>query len=243
MLNDDDEELREMAADIASKCFSVEILTPRLPLATTVWMASFLSRTFPKSQGLFEGALVRFMGNRRDKRLFNPVSDHLAALQKESTILFVEEKQNLYIDDVRETEIWSSVLAKLDYSNFTTELRQEFSSWVSEGLVAICDELRKGQAKGLLGWMSRPDSFALSMRLIHGAKVVLLTNGLGCSDLALSVIRRTLQEFLDICGDSEIYEPWITGVKSALDPENASYANVLQASFSAVGTGLAMRQA
>lgn len=242
LLNDDDEELRDMAAVVASRCFSIEISTPRLPFATTVWLADFLSRSFPKSEALFEGALFRFMGSRRGSRLFSPVADHLATVQKESTVLFVAEKQNLYIDDIRETEIWSNVLIQLDYSEFTKALRPQFFSWISNGLVALCEQLRTGDAKGLLGWMSRPDSFALSMRLVHGARAVLLTKGLGCSDLDLVDLRRILHELLEICGESEIYTPWTRGAKAALEAESSSHATILQANFDIPSTDLPIRQ-
>ncbi|WEW57008.1 hypothetical protein PRK78_002467 [Emydomyces testavorans] len=231
ILNDDAEEIRDAGAHIASKILLAEFLTPKLPLASTVALAGFFAQFFPTSQGVFEGALFRFMGGHRNKCPFTSVSELFAELHKGSTVLFVEEKQNLYIDEVREIEIWSSVLARLDYHNCTADLRRKFFSWVSNGLATFCEEVRKDQAMGILGWMSVSDAFAVTMRLIYGAKVLLVTEGLGCPDSNLSTLQVALQELKGIGDSAGTYEPWISGVNSALDPKDASDTSVLQASF------------
>ncbi|EAS34462.3 HEAT repeat protein [Coccidioides immitis RS] len=241
MLNDDDEELRDASTHIASNFFSDLLPTPELPLTTNVTLARFVTQFFPISHKVFEGALFRFMGNRGDKVSFTPIRDQLNELQKESTVLFLEEKQNLYIDEVREIEIWSSVLAQLDHSGPPTDLGLKFVSWVCEGLSELREELRKKQARGILGWMSGPDALAMSMRLIHGAKVLLATNAFGCPAYKTSTIHDTLQDMLEIGESAGIYEPWIAAVENALNQKSTSYGSSLQASFNAVRTSLVIR--
>ncbi|EEP81370.1 predicted protein [Uncinocarpus reesii 1704] len=245
MLNDDDEEIRDTAAHIASECHLAEFTMPRLPLATSVMLAGNLSRLFPQSYKVFEGALFHLLGNPRDRHPFPRVADELAEFQKESTVLFLEEKQNLYIDEVREIEIWSSVLIQLDYNGLPTNpLRSDFVSWVAGGLEALYDELRKDQAKGILGWTSRSDSFALSLRLVHGAKILLLTDGLGGTEynpkFDSSRIRVILEKLADLGDIAGMYGLWIAAVNSVLNPSDTSKM-CFQTSFDAVSTELAVR--
>ncbi|KZF21661.1 hypothetical protein L228DRAFT_283801 [Xylona heveae TC161] len=102
----------------------------------------------------------------------------LADALKEDDSLFVEEKQNLYIDEVREAEAWAELLMRLDptsssASNSSPENFAYFAKWIVDGLSALTETSKQRGMDGPLGWTAKPDVFTVGMRVICGAKVIL----------------------------------------------------------------------
>lgn len=179
MLNDDDEELRDMAAATASWVLSYSSINHSkavslAPLNASELLAEFISTNYSTSQLLCSKIFHYILGqvprvsDRLGKVNLTPVSDLISEYRKESTVLFVEEKQNLFIDDVREAELWSKsihLLAEASYNDGRT--LNEVFTWVSEGLAYLSTITADGAGKdGPLGWTSKPEIFTLGVRVI-----------------------------------------------------------------------------
>lgn len=80
--------------------------------------------------------------------------------------LFAVEEQNLFVDEVRETQRWSAVFAQLECRPEETWFRT-LVLWVREGLAALTEAA--GRDDGPLGWTSQPAVFALCTRVILSA--------------------------------------------------------------------------
>jgi hypothetical protein len=101
------------------------------------------------------------------------VEDQLLCLQRAEYALFAEEKQNLYIDDVRETRMWAKVAMQLAGTAAQSKAIEALSLWVKDGLVALKAKFEK-DADGPLGWTTDENAFLLGLRVVHAAELLLL---------------------------------------------------------------------
>jgi hypothetical protein len=100
------------------------------------------------------------------------VKDLLENLQQDSEALFEEERQNLYVDDVREVEIWSRTLRSME-SPEEGHLNS-LGDWILAALRDLRDYLNdKADFDGPLGLTSQPDTLILFVQVIKFAGVVL----------------------------------------------------------------------
>ncbi|KAJ9639502.1 hypothetical protein H2199_006537 [Coniosporium tulheliwenetii] len=186
-LNDDDDEIR----DVATKVVTRIIAGPRyrdgmadvVPLVASQRLAEYLAKTYPGSRDLCEEAVHRVMGS------VSPL-DVLQQTQKDSTVLFVQEKQNLFIDDVKEVVIWSRVLKSLSDEAVMRGRAAYFSKWIWSGLNVFMDAAKA--ERDVEGRRSRKGSF-------EGSRV-----------------RRLLREFADVGEASEVHELWLERIEAVL---------------------------
>ena len=184
MLNDDDDEIRDVAATIASSVMSYSSVSPDLVISlasvnASDLLATFIAQNYPTSRPLcnnvlqyLSGQQLRVSGPSTRQRL-TPVSELVPELRKESTVLFVEEKQNLFIDEIREVEIWAKELPRLAESAYAESVLAEVSTWVVDGLAYFCQLLAVDAGRdGLLGWTSKGELFTLGVRVISIAGVL-----------------------------------------------------------------------
>ena len=124
MLNDDDEEIRDLTSSTASWVLSYSSLSPGKsvslsPLDASALLATFIAQSYSTSLSLCNTAIQYMVGQKARisspmrRRKLIPVSDIISELRKESTVLFVEEKQNLFIDDIRDLDIWAKTILHL----------------------------------------------------------------------------------------------------------------------------------
>lgn len=222
-LNDDDEEIRDLSTSVCSRL----ILDKRyqanakdlFPLAASQKLAEHLSKQYATSRTLCLEAVKRMIGQRTnsDSVAFASVSSLLAEARDREGVLFAEERQNLFIDDVRETAVWSSVLKGLSLRAVTRELATALSQWVIEGL-AVLTEIARTKPDGPLGWTSKPEVFALGIRIIYVAEV-LLDWRTKTSKLSLSGahLRRALREFADAGEASDLHPMWLEKIEEVLE--------------------------
>lgn len=207
MLNDDDEELRDIAASTASWVLSYSSVSPDTavalgPLNANALLASFIIQHYSNSVQLSQrvmryltGQEPRTSGSDDDRPLVS-VSDLIAEYSRESTVLFVEEKQNLFIDEVREVDVWTRALVHLKRDACPRDLVQQMSSWASEGLEYLTSYLGRDVGRdGLLGWVSKPESFTLGVRLISLSSA-LASSGFAAAEF-MDVNQRELRKQLD----------------------------------------------
>ncbi|KAK8237864.1 putative death-receptor fusion protein-domain-containing protein [Phyllosticta capitalensis] len=112
--------------------------------------------------------------------LNTPVSELLDLAAKEDTALFATERQNLYIDPVREITEWSKFLTALPIPNGVddkpadaaiTSLAEALSKWAMAGIDSIIS-LANNKRDGVLGWGSQSKITTLVWAMIRVAAVL-----------------------------------------------------------------------
>lgn len=230
MLNDDDEELRDIAASTASWVLSYSSLSANTavalgPLNGSALLASFITEHYSGSAQLgkrilryLTGQEPRISGSDRDTRLV-AVSDLVAEYGQESTVLFVEEKQNLFIDEVREVDVWTRTLTHLERDACSHDLVEQISSWVSEGLEYLIEYLGQNSGKdGLLGWISKPESFTLLVRIISISSAF-ASPSFGASNYLATdpqVLRKQLEKLVDTGKSASMHGDLLSRIQSGL---------------------------
>ncbi|KAL4933322.1 THADA/TRM732 family protein [Aspergillus undulatus] len=186
LLNDDDEELRDIAASTASWILSYSSVSPSKavtlsPINASELFATFLADNYTQSQLLSTRAIRYILGleprigdssrSSESETTLMPVSYITSELRKESTILFEEEKQNLFIEAVREVDLWCEALTRL--AVLDEQLLKDVFSWVSDGLTCFSDILARPDGEdGLVGWIAKPEAYTLAVRVVSLASVM-----------------------------------------------------------------------
>ncbi|KAL1847167.1 hypothetical protein Plec18170_008731 [Paecilomyces lecythidis] len=227
MLNDDDEELREISASVASHLLSYSSISPGKAVAVAALTASellaeFIAIHYKSSCHLFRDAVRRVVGQPigpgGSQRRLVPVSQVASEYLKESTVLFVEEKQNLYIDDIREIKVWTEVLFGLEAQASDHTILQELSGWVTEGL-SYFTNLALSSNDGLLGWASKTDMFVLGMRVLSISKFLMSRSSmvLGHREEDRLILKDRIQSFLEAGRSANLHDDWLSKLESSFD--------------------------
>ena len=104
-----------------------------------------------------------------------PVAELLLEARTTQIAVFVEEKQNLYVDQVLEADGWANILVKMDAAAWKPTVVSELQSWTTNGLdylLQFCERMSDLEAVTLT---SLSEVYTLFMRVILSAKV--LVNG------------------------------------------------------------------
>lgn len=144
----------------------------------------------------------------------------LEALRPQFAV-FVEEKQNLYVDMAKEAEVWAEHLSKIDANAYIPEIADALEDWAADGLSHFIDTLMKSE-DAALGPTSVPDVFAICMRTILAARVILT---LPCPSSAQrksgrngeKPCRRWLQGLLEIGREKHLHSLLIDQINRALE--------------------------
>lgn len=217
LLNDDDDEIRDVAASTASWVLSHSSISPDAdvtlaPMNASALLAEFVVHSYADSSALGRRVLLyltgqepRISGSYESKRLI-PVSDLITEYRQDSTVLFEEEKQNLFIDDVREVGVWSRALVQLHKSAYVGTPLREVSTWASDGLTYLHSLVSPGaEPDGLLGWASKPEIFIL------GSRVIAIASALSPDDA-----RESLTHLLDSGRKVSLHGHWLAALSRVL---------------------------
>lgn len=231
MLNDDDEELRDIATSTASWVLSYSSVSlskavALSPLNAASLLAEFIARNYIDSRLLCH-KIIRYsvgqepqIGGSIDKTKLVPVSDTISELRKESTVLFVEEKQNLFIDEVREVNTWSKKLLCLSEASYDETTVKDLFTWVSGGLEYLVKITSDDAGKdGLLGWVSKPEIFALGTRVLNIAAVLVSKEfpASGYLGGGKAVLEGQLRSLLSNGKFACLHHDWILKIQAALE--------------------------
>lgn len=228
ILNDDDEELRDIAASTASWLLSYSSVSPSgsvtlSSLTASELISNFIVENYSDSSPLCSKAIryvtgqwPRINGSTLTTRL-TPVSSVVSELMKESTILFEEEKQNLFLEEVREADVWSSGLRRLSKDAYTQHLVGSMHRWVSDGLACLAETT--SSRDGLMGWASKPEMFSLGVRVIALAGVLVSKDFGGSTYLGegREDLTQKLQTLLDCGKAASLHENWLVRIQGALE--------------------------
>ena len=165
-MNDDDDEVREVAAQGAKRILGRNLAAIEAAERLLEW----LTERFGDDEVFQTAVACRMVGQTSgsgilaaDVREIEPVNEKLAAAMKFDDSLFAVEEQNLYIDEVRETQRWKRVFSSLSWDP-AAERFDLPRRWAASGLRALI-ELAKRE-DGPLGWTSQPAVFAVCSRIM-----------------------------------------------------------------------------
>ena len=223
-LIDDDDEVRDLGALTVSSFLASAAFEPSnksslslSPPAAQENLLDFFVNSYKNSTHLWMEAAHRLTGtdlikldlmqvrkheepNNRFSRStlhLRPVSELFVSARTIQNAVFVEEKQNLYIDTAKEAERWAEVLYQIDNPTRDTGLALAFETWTVEGLTYLIDTLQSS-TDGELGETSKPEVFTLITRVVLAAKVLMRCSSLVPSGEKDDVCAARLQKLLDI---------------------------------------------
>jgi hypothetical protein len=188
-------------------------------------LAQFIADNFAESLTLTEsvvryitGQQPRISGSDSSSRLLS-VSDILVEHRKESTVLFMEEKQNLFIDGVREVDVWAPALLRLKESAYKESVVRDLSCWASQGLAYLTELAGESAGQdGLLGWISKPEAFTLGVRLIGIASILVAENFPlpNYMSIGQDELRRQMQSLWIIGERASFHDEWLSRIQQGL---------------------------
>ncbi|CAL3968679.1 unnamed protein product [Diplocarpon coronariae] len=172
ILNDDDSDIRSLGA----KAVSIMLRKSVVPQAAIKALAErmldqngngFLSYVVAR----MTGTPIDQLGNGLVVVKLEPAITQFDRASQVDNKLFIEEKQNLWIDEVQEATIWCKVFQMLppksfgenDTDNFRHNLIQALLTWVTDSVGLLNKIARKD---GAIGWTSKPEVFAVLLRAI-----------------------------------------------------------------------------
>ena len=252
ILNDDDDDVREKGAEVVSWVLSVPNTATQPstreqstsffslnPPAASLGLLELLSSKYNSSEDFCIAVIERLTGLSGDPdvemkvpirptrivrdALSRSVSDLLRDAQKEDTHLFVEEKQNLYLDEVKEVEKWSRAFPTGLTEEFLREIMPELCTWLENGIENLVKTAERN-LDGPLGWTSKPEVYTLGMRVIMSSRVInraIKTNSPG--DQAMesrhSKLSESLQNMLDVGTRQQLHGSWLKELESAVQED------------------------
>ena len=193
MLQDDDDEIRSLAAAASSTFISAthaQDEAPTVPLLASQHLLTHLLTLFPSSAALGTHALVRLTAGASPKALFtHPFAAILDEATTPQTALFAQEKQNLYRDDVLDALSWTHVLSTPTLlSSLSTPVLEKAAEWTTAALAVLTTRF-EAEVDGALGWASRGEVFTLLIRVVCLADVVLQGSAKGRTGVKLGLAK------------------------------------------------------
>lgn len=227
-LNDDDEELRDIGADAASMILSEwnklhgnPAVGKIVPLAAADQFIAFLgscttSDDDDSMRTLSREVRNRVLGDALNNGFLLPVSNILSSIDQQKTALFEEEKQNLFIDDIREVKRWSDLLASVTFAD-RRKLVLELYPWVSSGLSVLTEALKPRGTDGLLGWTSKADIYVLGMRILYITQALFKQKNPGDANYSQAHLRMKVQNFIRSAYEADAHSDWISLAEKVLE--------------------------
>ncbi|KAL2424894.1 hypothetical protein ABEF91_003824 [Exophiala dermatitidis] len=160
LLNDDDEEVRFEAVEATRKLELHRVRTTGelgfCALAARELLLREVSERYLETKELGRSALLKLMkvGQEGDSSysinstgmpFHTSVASNLKAIIKAKGDLFAEERQNLYIDDLREIEVWSKILHNNHLRFLNAEQIDLAVGWTTDGLNQLLHLLQTEQ--------------------------------------------------------------------------------------------------
>ncbi|KIW77936.1 hypothetical protein Z517_07769 [Fonsecaea pedrosoi CBS 271.37] len=250
LLNDDDDEIR-FEATHAARGLQLQQLSANdnvgsSALAARESLLSELSRQFGQTSSLSEAAIVKIMSIGQipsdSSSHVGPLpffdtslSSRLQSISKSKNDLFAEERQNLYMDDIREIKEWTEILHDGNYSFQTRDLSRSVMKWTLEGLEQVLQVLEADRIIHLgpedITHKDTPFDPLLEPLFLHPLGVtydhtvlVLMVQVVSLAGVLIQVLetqqmRATLEKIQGICRTSRVNPVMLGAVERALRGE------------------------
>lgn len=222
-LNDDHDDIRELGAKVALRIVAAVEPHKRyppdvVPSVACYMLCAYLVKNHYQSTVLVAEAIRRLVGkNEISALVFPSFRTTLLQAARVDVALFGEEKQNLYLDEVREADAWSRILMRLSTDALPKHLGDGFTEWVMDGL-DVLTTTAKSELDGPLGWTSKPEVFTLGWRVIHAADVVLNWRTRSRKiNMTGSFIKQKLRELADAGEKIFMHEIWLCQIETVLE--------------------------
>ena len=211
-LNDDDDEIRDVASECASPIIFGSQPNQRhlVPVAASKELTRYLAVRFHDSSALCTKAVEQMT----DTKLFGgalapTASQRFRTSTKAETALFLVEKQNLYMDSAREAILWCQVLKKLTRQATIPKVAAQLATWVLDGLETLTQSAHS-TVDGTLSLSSKPDVFNFGLQVLYGADVLLHWRSTTKRvHVAGHVLRLALYQFLQDGEKSHLHPLWL----------------------------------
>ncbi|KAK5726895.1 hypothetical protein LTR15_002785 [Elasticomyces elasticus] len=210
LLNDDDEEIRMLAAIATSRILAVDFRSThqRLiqPAVASERLLLYGVRKWSYDADFADLAMCRAFGH--DYVDEQNVEKQVKAIMRSDMALFAEEKQNLYIDEAREVKAWSQVVVQLQSTALHKAATMHLSYWTDNGLKALTAQAM--DQRGHPDWCSQPGIFTLGLQVIYGAECLLRLSRNDDVKLGVrpSAIRRQLAVLAHAQGVHDVHYLW-----------------------------------
>ena len=213
LLNDDDEDIRLLAAMAASRILaaggSPSLQDDAVPAVAVQRLTASMIRQWPMDHEFADEVIRRSFG---DLKL--SVAVRRKKLMASNTTLFAEEKQNLYVDDAGEAKAWSQALMRLSPTVVPRSAIMKLSHWTTDGLHDLATNIKD---HGPLGSSSDPQLFKLGLQVVYGAEYLLHLSGVGKRlPIQPSVLRHQLAEVVDVQSTTSCHCLWQREVERVL---------------------------
>ncbi|KAH8153170.1 uncharacterized protein LAJ45_02757 [Morchella importuna] len=168
LLNDDDEELRDGAAEVVCGLLpaGAGARVAYVPLRAGEALLDAMVGVFGGEAEFFDDVVGRVRGGGGGGV---DVGGELERLLGAGTILFARERQNLFIDGSEEARRWGGALAGLEVQEGGG---RDFVLWTVGGLDAFEKKVKEKGSEGALGWLADEEVFVLAVRVVEGVRVV-----------------------------------------------------------------------
>ena len=230
-LFDDDEDVRDSGAATVSKLLSSitgqdgskAVGIPLMVPAASHQLLRHLEDRYRTSSALWMEAVQRIIGTQQ----LLPDTPHkahqsprtlLAQLKPEDTALFVEEKQNLYIDEAKEAGTWLEVLLTMDRTAVEIETLRQLERWTFEGIDALTS-VAGTEIDGPLGWTSKPEVYTLGVRILHAARALMRFSKDESLRVDGNALRARLDKMLVVGEESYLNGKWMRIIRKCLESD------------------------
>lgn len=197
-LLDDDEDVRDKCAGTTSTILSAASGKIQgsgfllMPLAAGARLLDYLVKNYQTSMVLFCNGICRLTGASSSSNLaliipssltsnhpidvsihLRPARDMLHEAMHQSTTLFNEEKQNLFLDPAQESKTWASaLLVLLPTLGSPHIIIPWFSTWCLDALSALIEIMESEGSDGPLGWTYKADVFVMGIRILAAVRIM-----------------------------------------------------------------------
>lgn len=228
ILTDDDEDVRDQGARTVSLLISNEV-SKRTRSATSLSfsppaakrrLTRFLEEFYRASKELWREAVERLAGiqTMRSAKMCRRGDDHKDSegvfqprpvvhlsiqARKPQLAVFVQEKQNLYIDTAREADEWATTAVHLHPDAWDLAVVSTLEAWTIDGLTHLI-ETYEDHIDGALRPSSKPEVYTLLARVISSARVLMSRDtlasgsGSGKGNAKENVCKGLLEKLLEL---------------------------------------------
>jgi hypothetical protein len=218
-LKDDDEEIRDLSADIVADIF--RLWRPRrksfgtaTASVASIKLAKLIVKIPEISEISMNIAIQRMTGCTAEmKELSTSIGQRFQTALADNTALFAVEKQNLYVDEVYESNTWATVLKRLPYKLKYVHMLEK---WTIDGLQLLINTTQDHE-DGALGWTSKPEMFILAFRIINAVNVLLVWLSSQEDVQKASGLRNSLAQFIQDGEKSGLHELIMAKAKKVLE--------------------------
>ncbi|KAE9992852.1 hypothetical protein EG327_007479 [Venturia inaequalis] len=170
ILNDDDEEIRDIGSQIVATITQKDAC---VPLVASQQLLQHLATKYRDSEHVCKHALRKMtQSTLQNGSLLPSAKERFSSATAEDTALFVVEKQNLFLDLYREAGLWSQVLKGLSAKVITDAEVTALGAWVFNGLTLLSDKAHY-ELDGPLGWTSKREVWVFGMQILYATEVYL----------------------------------------------------------------------